>query len=270
MARLKLITLLTDFGVRDPYVAEMKGVILGLCPEAQIVDLCHEIEPYDIRGAAFILSRATRRFPPGTVHVVVVDPGVGTERAILAGQFAGQIYLFPDNGVISFVARELPMEAVAVVRDLGGVLPADVSRTFHGRDIFAPVAAHLVENLDVIELGPTPQSYELLEIPEPQWQEDTLTGQIVYVDRFGNLISNISRELLARRWEDEEEIFVHCAGRDVGALRAMYGAAEESQPIALLNSMELLEIAINRGRACDVLGVGIGAPVRAAKVRQSE
>jgi hypothetical protein len=260
MAKRRLMTLLTDFGTRDPYVAAMKGVVLQGCPAAEFVDISHDVPPHDVLAAALILGHSAPFFPPDTLHVVVVDPEVGTRRWILAGRFGGQTFLFPDNGVISVVSAKMPLEALAIVRStqhLPGLRP---SATFHGRDIFAPVAAMILNGLDIHRLGPPPDTYKLLDIPVPSRHGEGVTGQVIYVDRFGNLISNIPERIVRERF-DPDLVRVTCAGRDVGALHVSYGFVPKGAPLALLNSMGLVEVAVNQGRACETFNAGVGAEV---------
>lgn len=255
----KIVTLLTDFGTADPYVGAMKGVLLGT-PDVEIVDICHEVPAHGIAAAAFVLAHAAPYFPPGTVHVVVVDPGVGSERRILAGVFGEHTYLFPDNGVITYVAQSLPLRALAIVRN-SRYIPGGASATFHGRDIFAPVAGHLLAGVPPRDLGPQPDRYKLLDIPEPAHGEGSILGAVLYVDRFGNLITNIARDmLLARNW-DPARLRVLCAGRDAGMLQGTYCGVPSGAPLALVNSMRLIEVAVNGGRACDVFNASPGTPV---------
>lgn len=263
MARHGIVTLLTDFGTRDPYVAAMKGALLRQLPAARIVDICHDIAPHDILQASFVLAQAAPEFPPGTVHVVVVDPGVGTEREIIAAQFGDQVYLFPDNGVITMVMRAQPLRSMALVHDHKYFRPGgETSRTFHGRDIFAPVAGHLVGGLDLAKLGPVPEAYTLVDLAEPRHDDHAIVGQVIYIDRFGNLISNITKRDAAQRWRTPSRLTATCAGRNVGHLLSTYGRAGRGDLLALVNSMGFVEIAANSARACDVLGVGIGAEIR--------
>ena len=262
MAKIGLATLMTDFGTQDPYVAAMKGVILRTCPIGRVVDICHDIPPHDVPAGAFVWAQAAPCFPEGTVHVGVVDPGVGTRRRILAAVMGGQTFLMPDNGLISFMAAVLPMEAIVVVRNTRSLPSAEASKTFHGRDIFAPLAGQIMNGLDIHELGTQPRTYKTLDVPEPLQDAGSLVGRVLYVDRFGNLISNISRKAVVDRWPALAGLSVTCAGRDVGMLRETYGAAKAEQSLALFNSMGLLEVAVNQGRACDVLGAGVGAEVR--------
>lgn len=262
MAKQPLVTLLTDFGASDPYVAAMKGVILSQCPRARLVDISHQVPPHDILAGAMVLAEAAPYFPPETVHVVVVDPGVGTDRRILAGKFGGQRFLFPDNGVISVVAETMPLEDLVVVRNTDFFQPGGPSRTFQGRDVFAPLAAQLLNGLDVRRLGPQPDTYKLLELPVPRQGDDGIIGEIMYVDHFGNLISNITRRDVESLWDDPAVVRVDCNGRRIGPLHGTYGFVEAGGLLALFNSMNRLEVAVNQGRACDVLGATKGAEVR--------
>ena len=258
MAKNPILTLLTDFGTRDPYVAAMKGVVLARCPHATIVDVSHEINPHDIASAAFVLAQACRTFPPETLHVVVVDPGVGTERPLLAARFGGQHFLFPDNGVISHVAATMPLEALHALRDTRYVPPA-ASRTFHGRDVLAPLAADILNGLQLRHLGPTPDTYKLLDLPQPQVQESRIIGTVVYIDRFGNCVSNIAQSMLQGPLAELDRLEVSCGGHAIGGLSGMYGFVEPGKELALVNSMGLLEVAVNQGSAHNLLGLNIGA-----------
>ena len=262
MARQMIATLLTDFGLRDPYVATMKGVIVALCPDVHIVDITHAVAPHDILGAAFILSQAVGSFPPGTAHVVVVDPDVGTPREVLAARFGGQYFVFPDNGVITFIASGLPLEEIVTVRDKRYFRTPGPSGTFHGRDILAPVAARILTGLDLRRLGPRPPKDKLLDLPGVREEADGLGGQVLYVDRFGNLIANITDQLIRQRYDVLDRVRVTCNGHDCGPLRSTYGSAEAGKPLAIINSMGLLEIAVNRGAATQVFGARVGTPVR--------
>jgi hypothetical protein len=261
MARRSLVTLLTDFGTADPYVAAMKGVILSACPAATIVDITHDIPPQDVMAAAFVLVQAALRFPPDTLHVVVVDPGVGTGRGILVGQFDQQLFLFPDNGVITFVANTVPTKTLVIVRNAAYLPVGPVSTTFHGRDIFAPLAGKILNGLDIAKLGPQPATYKTLELPEVLKQQGRITGQVIYVDRFGNLISNITAQAVQRRWTDVSRLVVSCAGRGIGPLCSTYAHTVEGEALALFNSMGLVEVAVNRGSARRLLGAAVGSEV---------
>lgn len=186
-----IITLTTDFGLMDPYVGIMKGVILGIAPTVQIVDITHEIASYDIDEAAFLISSATSYFPPRSVHLIVVDPGVGSLRRPIATTIDGQTYVAPDNGVLSFVLRgdtTLP-EVRHITNEKYFRKP--VGRTFHGRDIFAPTAAHLATGEPLASVGPTLTDVVLKPFPEPVTKDHKLVARVLHVDRFGNLVTNL-------------------------------------------------------------------------------
>jgi len=265
MAKPRIITLLTDFGRSDSYVAQMKAVMLTVAPDATLVDVTHDVPPGDVLAGAFALASALPHFPAGTVHCVVIDPTVGTDRRILAARYAGQTVVAPDNGVITLVDRVLPLEQIAAVRDRRYFRGPSVSATFHGRDIFAPVAAHLARGLVLDRLGPQPETVKFLEVPEPRVRADgTMAGQVLYVDRFGNLISNIPADSVAEAIGGGSD--VGCGGRPVGPIRRAYADVERGEALALVNSMGLIEVAVNGGRAADVLGAGVGTEVRVGAV----
>ena len=269
MAKQLVATLLTDFGTREPYPAAIKGVILSLCPQAQVVDISHDIPPYDVLAGAVVLGESAPYFPPGTVHVIVVDPGVGTGRRVLVGRFEGQTYVFPDNGVITAVAERGPAEALVVVRNPDYLPGLGVSTTFHGRDVFAPIAAQILNGLSIHRLGPEPETYRLLEIPACEETTDEIVGQVIYVDSFGNLISNIPEQIVRERWVHLDAVRGTCGDQDVGTLQGAYGFVEDGHPLMLFNSMGRVEVAVNRGRACDVLKAEFGTPIRLRARREA-
>jgi hypothetical protein len=260
--RRALVTLTTDFGLVDPYVAAMKGTILQHCPYADIVDISHDIPPQQVLSAAFVLANSAPCFPKGTLHVVVVDPGVGTGQSILLARFGGQMFLFPDNGVITIIKQILPLEQLISVRNPDFLPRREVSQTFHGRDIFAPLAGEILMGADISSLGPTPRSYKLLDLPASHEEGEELVGCVIYVDHFGNLISNITTDDLRRRWGELDSLQIVCRGKVVGALAGTYGLVSPGESLALFNSMGLVEVAVNRGRACQEFKVGIGAEIR--------
>jgi len=260
--RQPILTLLTDFGSSDPYVAVMKGVILSSCPTARIVDISHQIPAHDVLAGAFVLAQAAPWFPKGTVHVVVVDPTVGTDRRVLAARIGGQVILAPDNGVLSFLDERFALEDIRVVVDARYSSGGTVSATFHGRDLFAPIAARILNGLDISKLGPQPETYKHLDLPVCRSEAGALIGQVLHIDHFGNVITNIPREAILQRWENLDAVGVQCAGRRIEGFRQSYGLAEPGTLIALFNSMDLLELAVNRGRACELLGARRGTAVR--------
>ncbi len=250
------ITLITDFGTRDYYVGAMKGVILGIAPNVPVVDVTHEIEPQNIIQASFVLRQTLAWFPPGTVHLVVVDPGVGSQRAVLAGQYAGQIVIAPDNGIITLAHRELMLEALHVVENTE-LFCHPVSNTFHGRDILAPVAAHVAGGVPLPQLGPVAGGVEVLKLPEVEQLEPRgLRGTVLFADHFGNLISNIPREEVTELIRQHPDVAIYVGGRQVGPLRKTYSEVATGEPLALIGSCSTLEISVNRGRADDLFGSG--------------
>jgi len=255
----RIVTLITDFGTRDPFVGVMKGRLLGRFPEVRIVDLTHEIVPHWPAEAGFWLARAFGYFPDGTVHVAVVDPGVGTARDLLAVSAAGHLFLAPDNGLLAPVvamhhdADMVRIDRVALQR-LGISRP---SATFHGRDIFAPLAAELAAGRCVLgDLGPKVATLVPAWIDEPKVEAGGVTGQIVTIDHFGNLITNIGLTLLHHFRAPQ----VH-AGTHVLDLHRTYGDVRPGQPLALVNSFEVLELACAERSATEALGLNRGAPV---------
>ena len=266
-ARQPLATFLTDFGTRDPYVAQMKGAVLSICPQAQLVDITHEVAPQEVLEAAFILAQAAPDFPKGTVHVAVVDPGVGGDRKILAAKINGQYFLAPDNGLLSFVAADSQLEELVAVRNVEFLPPPGAPMTFHGRDVFAPLAGHLLNGMDIRRLGPQPQTYVLLDLASPGMDGDDIVGQVVYIDRFGNLISNIPAATVSHQWPHLDNLRLTCANRDAGTVQGTYSFVGTGEPLGVFNSMGLLEVAVNRGLARDHFKAAIGSEVRITRKR---
>lgn len=261
MAR-PLMTLLTDFGTADGYVGAVKGVIRSICPKADIVDLSHDVPAHDVVAASLALAASAPYFPPEALHVVIVDPTVGTDRKILVGRFGPHVYLFPDNGVISLIAESAEAASLNVVLAQPHAGAGPTSMTFHGRDIFAPVAARILMGQDIRRLGPQPASYTLLDIPEPQEQGEQLVGQVIHVDRFGNLITNIPAAEVMRKFESLDRLTARCGNRDAGRFQATYAFAGDQTPLVLFDSSGRVELAVNRGRACDVHEARVGTEVR--------
>jgi len=243
-----IITLLTDFGTVDGYVAEMKGVLLSLVPEVRLVDLTHGIPPGDIRAGAYALGRAWRTFPPGTVHLAVVDPGVGTARRALAVEAGGQRFVAPDNGLLSRVLEEREFSALAIA------VRADAAPTFHGRDVFAPAAATLARG-DTLEAAAVADPVRL---PAARLlrRGNAVVGEVVHVDRFGTLVTNIPAERIAA------DALVRLGAYDL-PLRRTFGDVAPGDPVAFVGSGDTVEIAVRDGRADVVLGASRGAEVGA-------
>lgn len=255
-----IITLLTDFGLQDSYVAEMKGVILSICPDVTLVDITHTVPPQDIRHGAFVLSAASRAFPPGTVHLAVVDPGVGTERRPVAIQTERGFFVAPDNGLLSFVLAEGPvLRAVLLSNQAYHRQP--VSATFHGRDIFAPAAAYIHNGVPLQAFGPEVGSLSLFPMLRPRRiREDLLAGEVIHVDGFGNVITNI------RRADGDWERFaqVQVGRRAIRRLCRTYAEALPGELVALFGGSDYLELARRDGNAAHRLRARVGTPVRVA------
>ena len=252
-ARRRIITLTTDFGSRDSYVAEMKAVLLRHVPEAIVIDVTHEIPPQDLLAGAFALERAVAAFPAWTIHVGVVDPGVGTNRRLLLAVIRDQVVLVPDNGLITWAwRRHHGMRPYEITWK-----PPQPSRTFHGRNILAPVAGMLAAG----------QSPDLLcrEIADPVLLSvapaaaPLKTGVVLYVDHFGNAITNVTERLLAKATTPPR---VWVAGRDLGPMRETYADVEPGQALPLIGSSGLLEIAVRNGSAVKELGIGVGDEIK--------
>lgn len=256
--RSGIITILTDFGQRDGYVAAMKGVMLSLHPAAQLVDLSHEVEPQNVYAGAFLLQTHFRYFPAGTVHVAVVDPGVGSARAALACSAGGHFFVAPDNGLLDFCLDLPDWQAVRLTQK--EFWRATISPTFHGRDVFAPVAAHLAKGETVHRLGEPFTLHKRLSGFECRIENKTLHGHIVYSDRFGNLISNISAPRL-HEFAQGQPITVWLAEHLIGGLSQTYADVPPHSPLALIGSFGFLEIGLNLGNAQTRFAARLGAPI---------
>ncbi len=251
-----IITLTTDFGLSDAYVAAMKGVILGINPGVTLVDICHTIEPQNIRQAAFVLSTAHSYFPPNTVHLVVVDPGVGTRRRAIVVKTPQYVFVAPDNGVLSYVAKDKEYEAFAITKS--GYWRTPVSPTFHGRDIFAPVAARLSLGMTPSDFGERLDSILVLSFVRPRVAQDgTLVGHVLHIDRFGNIITSIKASDLP---DTRQLIKIEVNDRFVTRFVPTYGEGEGL--VALIGSSGYLEIALRDGDASSHLNVKVGDEVK--------
>ncbi len=259
---MAIITLLTDFGLKDPYVAEMKGVILSICPEARIVDITHEVRKFDVREGAFILAQAAKYFPDGTVHVAVVDPGVGTERRSIIIDAARSSYVGPDNGLLIMAAR---MEGIKAVYEIKNpkYMRKEVSKTFHGRDIFSCAAAYLARGVAPCMFGPSIDDPITPSFASPRIVGDRIHGEVIYIDGFGNVITNISSSDLERVGvKPGIEVMVDLKGRRVKLLvKETYGEAALGEPLTLIGSSGFLEVAVNQGDASKAFNLRIGDPV---------
>jgi S-adenosylmethionine hydrolase len=253
-----MITLTTDFGQTDSYVGTMKGVVLGICPEATLVDITHEIRPQAVHQAAFVLSTATPYFPPGTVHLVVVDPGVGTGRRPVVVQTERALYVAPDNGVLGLVLNQEAAQRAIHLTDPRYRLER-VSTTFHGRDIFAPAAAHLACGTTLDQMGEpvAPAKLASLEILAPQPHPDGYwQGRVLHIDHFGNLITNF--------WLSDANSpgTITAKGHRIEELSRTFGDVAPGKLVAYTGSSGYLEIAIRDGHAARTLGMDIGDQVQ--------
>jgi hypothetical protein len=256
------IVLLTDFGFRDSYVGVMKGVIRNISRDADIIDLSHNVVPQDVAEAAFVLAASYRYFPAQSIFTCVVDPGVGTDRDILCMVTNDQAFLAPDNGLLSVIADECGRGEVRRVSNDDYFL-ADLSSTFHGRDIFAPVAAHLAEGVEPAQLGPAARHIQQLKLPKPVRAADgSLRGQIIYIDQFGNLITNIRGSTIQRTFDvPKDELEVSVKRRHMKGLANSYADRPEGELLALIGSSGYLEVAVNQSSAARLLGCEKGDSV---------
>ncbi|MBM2834197.1 MAG: hypothetical protein HW406_1358 [Candidatus Brocadiaceae bacterium] len=287
--RPRVITLLTDFGNQDAYVGIMKGVIAGINPFANIIDICHSIHPQDIFGGAYLLYTSYKYFPRKTIHVAVVDPGVGSKRDIVCVETKDYFFLLPDNGILSFIIQNEKPKSIFRITNNKYFLPSP-SNTFHGRDVFAPVAAHLSLGLKPQQLGIKINQLEQLDIPKPVSKKTgQVDGQIIYIDRFGNLITNITKEYLVKGVGGQEsedrsqklenrikqrkttlkELFSLCntietviGRKKVVGLSNTYLDVNAGEPLVLFGSAGFLEISINQGNAQKYFRVDRGNKIR--------
>ena len=263
---MAVISLTTDFGLADPYVGLVKGAILSVNPQAVVVDVTHAIDPSNRHQAARTIAWAHPYFPANTINTVVVDPGVGSDRRIIAFSLEGQLFLGPDNGVFSLVLAQAKPDQIVAVEN-SDYCRAKISRTFHGRDIFAPVAAHLSLGIELTALGPVLETEDLvhLAVAEPQMVSPTcIRGEVVAVDRFGNLITNIDVNLLEQSGAAKQNpnIRIKCARRLIQGVQKSYAAVPPGGKLALIGSRETIEVSINRGHAARELECSVGDPVQ--------
>ncbi len=274
-----IITLTTDFGYDDAYVAAVKGAILSINPEANIIDISHSIMPRNILQAAFVLNAAYRYFPKQTVHMAIVDPGVGSERQGIIVKTPSALLVAPDNGILSYIINDLfriespssqhthNLEKVTFKTGLEAVAITDprfwrhpVSPTFHGRDVFAPVAAGLSLGISLYEFGEKISSLHVLPIPKPSLDpEDNLIGQVLHIDRFGNLITNIKNDALPGK-----DVMIEAAGYCIQGISSYY--AQNEGVMAIVGSSGYLEISLRDGSACDFLGMVEGDEIKVIPV----
>jgi S-adenosylmethionine hydrolase len=259
-----LVTLTTDFGAGSSYVAAMKGVLYTIHKSVVLVDLTHQVPPQDLHYTAYFLQAAVPYFPPDTLHVVVVDPGVGSERGILYVELVEQRLLVPDNGCwTTLIDPANPPRRVLRLTESRYWRP-QVSSTFHGRDIFAPAAAHLSLGVDPNQLGVPVDSWTMLHLPQPQLTDTILSGEVVFIDDFGNLLTNISGEAF-ERWRDRP-VRIYLGDHEIQRRGRTYADVEPATALALVSSRNTLEIAVRQGNAARRFQVGAGTSVRVALV----
>lgn len=249
MKQAAIIGLLTDYGSDSHYLAQLKGVILGINPKAVIIDLTHSVRPYQIIEAAFVLKTSYRYFPSGTIFVVVVDPGVGSARKLICLETYNYIFLGPDNGVLSLIQEE------GILREITNrkYFRPEISSTFHGRDILAPVAAYLSRGLNPAKLGQTIPMMEKLLFPKPEVTNYTIKGEVIFTDRFGNLITNVEKKLV-NGW-DYDKVLVKIKNKTIKGISRTYSDKKPGSLMALFGSSNYLEIAVNQGNAANQLKV---------------
>jgi len=262
MLQRPIITLLSDFGLKDPYVAEMKAVILSICRDVSIIDISHEVEKFNVRMGAFILAQASRYFPEGTIHVAVVDPGVGTKRRPIIVETERSLYVGPDNGLLILAAQNEGIKCIHEIANPKYMLKK-VSRTFHGRDIFSPAAAHLAKGVEPSEFGPEIHDPVRPSFASPKIRKEAISGEIIHIDGFGNLITNISeKDLKAARIYEGETLSIQLGGEELKLkICSSYSEVPRNMPLSIIGGTGFLEISVNQGNASRIFKAKIGDPV---------
>ncbi len=257
---MAIITLLTDFGLKDGFVGVMKGVIWGIAPDVQIVDITHEIGPQNVLEGSLVLVQAVKYFPAGTVHVAVVDPGVGTTRRPVAARIGDQFFVGPDNGLFTGVieAAEADGKGISFIHlDNPKYWLPQVSRSFHGRDIFAPAGAHLASGVSLNDLGTPISEPARIMVPRPEPTADGLAGQVLGVDHFGNLLTNITPEYL----KEPSGVVIKIGEATIEGLSLTFGERKAGELVAMIDSSGVLQIAVVNGNAAERLKAGIGTSI---------
>jgi len=259
MKKPNIITLLTDFGYGDPYVAAMKGVIYTINPHVNIIDITHNVPPHNIRAGAIILWSTYKYFPKGTIHLVVVDPGVGTKRKPIVIYSKNYIFIGPDNGVLTLAANEDGIEKTYEIISNTKYLKREISFTFHGRDIFAPIAAYISRGVSINELAKETSLTFSLNIPKYTIKNSQIIGEIIYIDHFGNLITNIPKGIAEKILAFYRNYEVNIKNKVISAkFVKAYGNAKEGEPLLIINSFNLLELSINLGNAAQRYAANVG------------
>lgn len=256
---MPIITLTTDFGTRDSYVGAMKGVLLSLAPDAQLVDIAHDVPAHDIIHGAFVIAQAAPFFPAGTIHIGVIDPGVGGSRKPICAHGNGQFFVGPDNGLCAILAHSTGKKWTVHQLTNPTYFRPEISSTFHGRDIFAPVAAHLARGESPEAFGPRLDHPHALELPQLITDEHELVGEVIYVDHFGSAVTNIRRSNLPTT--TTRPLIVRTDEVSITGLSRSYEDRETGEPLALMSSADLLEISIRDGNAAEELDLQRGSQV---------
>ncbi len=254
----QIITLTSDFGQKDHYVAAMKAVILGIAPDVRMIDISHEIPPQDVMAGAWVVRNTATLFPEGTVHLVVVDPGVGTERNPVAVELGNQLFVGPDNGIFSLIADQTTYRACHLTKT--SYWRPETSATFHGRDLFAPVAAHLANGVPLEKLGEPVKKLVTYRWATPISDKAGIQGWILHIDRFGNLVSNIPDHLLEEAIKGRG-VKIYVGNTILHGINRSYGFVEDGEPVAYIGSSGMLEVAVNKGNASEMLSVQKGAQI---------
>jgi len=254
-----VIALLTDFGTGDHYAGTMKGVILGICPDATLVDITHDIPPHDVTAGALELAASYKYFPAGTIFVAVVDPGVGSARRGLAADTGDYRFVAPDNGVLTLVLRESPAKKIVELTERRYARPT-VSRTFEGRDRFAPAAAWLAKGVPLEALGPAVMDPQRITLSRPEIRDTSIEAHVIHVDRFGNLITDLSATVL-QRFVGSDRVRIEVGGTSIDRISGTYSDVAAGDICAVIGSTDAMEIACRDGSAASRLGVGRGAIV---------
>jgi S-adenosylmethionine hydrolase len=262
MAR-PLIALLTDFGTRDHYAGTLKGVALSICPDTMLLDITHDVPPHDVLAGALELAACYRYFPAGTIFLAIVDPGVGTSRRGIAAEAGEYRFVAPDNGVLSMVFDETAPKRVVELTERRYSRPT-ISRTFEGRDRFAPAAAWLAKGIELTALGRPAGAVHRLDVPKPRVTGEGIDGEVVRVDRFGNLITNIDRKTF-ERLAAAERLTIRVGERHISKVVSTFADADPGEVCALIGSSDHLEIAKNGGSAASLLSLDRGALVHVAR-----
>lgn len=254
--KTKFVALLSDFGTNDPFVGLMKGVLLSRAPNLTLIDITHQVPPQDVQTAAFYLMTAIPYMPKGTLFMTVVDPTVGTGRGIVWAKTENYQFIAPDNGLVSWVEQKEPIVEARFISN-SSLFMESISSTFHGRDIMAPVAAAIAKGLPEKKIGPVFGEYRRLPFPKPVRAGNRVTGQVIAIDHFGNVVTNIRRDLLSARG------VYSVAGRMLKDLKLTYASVPEGEPLAVIGSFGFLEFSVRNGNFARTFDVKIGAPVEA-------